>query len=94
MVRLQPDQLAMLDAWIASSSEGASRPEAIRMILVEYLNRRVRRFAEPKDHAGRADRVAHAKRLAGEQIDKAMAGKAVGDRATAKRKLTKALRPK
>ena len=32
-VRLQPDQLAALDAWIARQAEKPSRPEAIRLIL-------------------------------------------------------------
>jgi hypothetical protein len=33
MVRLQPDQLAALDAWIASQPEHMTRAEAIRRIL-------------------------------------------------------------
>jgi len=36
-VRLQPDQLAALDAWIASQPNPVSRPEAIRMVLTEKL---------------------------------------------------------
>lgn len=36
-VRLQPDQLAALDAWIAEQPEGLSRPEAIRKLLAERL---------------------------------------------------------
>jgi hypothetical protein len=34
-VRLQPEQLAALDAWIAGQPEPSSRPEAIRQILQE-----------------------------------------------------------
>jgi hypothetical protein len=37
-VRLQPDQLAALDAWIKTDAPGASRPEAIRRILDERLS--------------------------------------------------------
>jgi hypothetical protein len=32
-VRLQPDQLAALDAWIAAQPDQPSRPEAVRRIL-------------------------------------------------------------
>jgi hypothetical protein len=37
MVRLQPDQLAALDAWIAGQNKSISRPEAIRAILAAGL---------------------------------------------------------
>ena len=33
MVRLQPDQLAKLDRWIAGLGEPITRPEAIRRIV-------------------------------------------------------------
>jgi len=36
-VRLQPDQLAALDAWIAHQPAPPSRPEAIRHALSEFL---------------------------------------------------------
>ena len=37
-VRLQPDQLTALDAWISAREEPRpSRPEAIRLILQEKL---------------------------------------------------------
>ncbi|MBY0620808.1 MAG: ribbon-helix-helix domain-containing protein [Sphingomonas ursincola] len=32
-VRLQPDQLAALDAWIEAQGGGISRPEAVRRII-------------------------------------------------------------
>jgi hypothetical protein len=32
-VRLQPDDLELLDLWIAANEPGASRPEAMRRIL-------------------------------------------------------------
>jgi hypothetical protein len=32
-VRLHPEQLAALDAWIAKQPEEVSRPEAVRRIL-------------------------------------------------------------
>lgn len=38
MVRLQPDQLAALDAWIERQGDPRpSRPEAIRAILAQHL---------------------------------------------------------
>lgn len=36
-VRLQPDQLAALDQWIAAQGEPLSRPKAIRMLLAQML---------------------------------------------------------
>jgi len=36
-IRLQPDQLAALDAWIAERDAKLGRPEAIRLILKEKL---------------------------------------------------------
>lgn len=39
MVRLPPDQLAELDAWIAKQGQPVSRPEAIRLFLAEGLRR-------------------------------------------------------
>jgi len=39
-VRVQPDQLAALDAWISHQPEPKpSRPEAIRQILAKHLKR-------------------------------------------------------
>ncbi|WP_088366663.1 ribbon-helix-helix protein, CopG family [Sphingomonas dokdonensis] len=37
-VRLQPDQLAKLDAWIDRQEPRLSRPEAIRRLLATALN--------------------------------------------------------
>lgn len=37
MVRLQPDQLAALDAWRAAQDDQPSRPEAIRRLLDRAL---------------------------------------------------------
>jgi len=34
-VRLQPQELAMVDEWIAAQSKPMSRPEAIRQMLAE-----------------------------------------------------------
>jgi hypothetical protein len=36
-VRLQPDQLAALDAWMAQQPEPMTRPEAVRRILGSSL---------------------------------------------------------
>ena len=38
MVRLQPDQLAALDAWRAAQPGTPSRPEAIRSLLRKALD--------------------------------------------------------
>ena len=40
MVRLQPDMLAKLDQFIEDSKADLTRPEAIRLILADYLKRR------------------------------------------------------
>jgi hypothetical protein len=39
-VRMPPDELARLDAYIADQPEPVDRPTAIRNILSEYLKRR------------------------------------------------------
>jgi hypothetical protein len=39
-VRLPPDELAPLDAFIAKAKEQIGRPEAIRRILANFLKRR------------------------------------------------------
>jgi len=36
-VRLPPDQLAALDAWIARQAESLSRPEAMRRLIEKGL---------------------------------------------------------
>jgi ribbon-helix-helix CopG family protein len=37
MVRLQPDQLAAVDAWAAKQHDAPSRPEAIRRLVSQAL---------------------------------------------------------
>lgn len=37
MLRLQPDQLSLLDTWITGQPDQPSRPEAIRRILKDAL---------------------------------------------------------
>lgn len=37
MVRLQPDQLAALDAWIAKNGGTMTRPEAMRLLMAKGL---------------------------------------------------------
>jgi hypothetical protein len=39
MVRLLPEQLAALDAWIKRQPDKPGRPESIRRILGEHLRR-------------------------------------------------------
>lgn len=36
-VRLQPEQLAALDKWIAEQPDKPSRPEAVRRVLAEHI---------------------------------------------------------
>jgi len=36
-LRLQPDQLAQIDAWIATQGDAPTRPEAIRRLLALAL---------------------------------------------------------
>ena len=43
MVRLQPDAIAALDAWIARQDEPPSRPEAIRRLVELGLKARKRK---------------------------------------------------
>jgi hypothetical protein len=38
-VRLPPDELAPLDAWIAKQDDAPSRPEAIRRLLARALKK-------------------------------------------------------
>jgi Ribbon-helix-helix protein, copG family len=38
-VRLQPDELAQLDLWIARQDDGLSRPEAIRRMITDALKK-------------------------------------------------------
>ena len=38
-VRLQPDMVAMVDAWIAAQAKSVSRPEAIRLMLKELMDK-------------------------------------------------------
>lgn len=38
-VRLQPDQLAEIDAWAAKQGDAPSRPEAIRRLVEKGLGR-------------------------------------------------------
>ena len=42
-VRMPPDQLAALDAWIAEQPNRVSRPEAIRVLVATATD--IRRFA-------------------------------------------------
>lgn len=37
LVRLQPDQLALLERWIAANGVKISRPEAVRRLMIRGL---------------------------------------------------------
>jgi hypothetical protein len=101
-VLLPPDQLAALDAWIASSKERhESRPEAIRSILLDYLRRRnfygsgksaVARKQKWRGNAEtRAESASFAEKAAGKQIDRRLAGtgQPADVKAERKKRLTK-----
>lgn len=45
MVRLQPEQLAAVDAWAEKQEDDPSRPEAIRRLVTKGL--------EQRGHSGR-----------------------------------------
>jgi hypothetical protein len=83
-VRLQPDRLAAVDAWIAKRNASMTRPEAIRAILDGVL---VIVAAEKPSKAVRSSR---ARELAAEAIDKMIDPTTSADeRAQRRRRLTK-----
>ncbi|MEO6339639.1 MAG: hypothetical protein ABIO39_06345 [Caulobacteraceae bacterium] len=49
-VRMQPGQLAALDAWIAGQSEPFTRPEAIRAMVAAMLELMARNEATAENH--------------------------------------------
>jgi hypothetical protein len=67
-VRLQPDRLAALDAWIATQGNAMKRPEAIRAMLDAVLVI----VAKPrgKKPGGKPARASRARELAAEAIDR------------------------
>ena len=67
-VRIQPDQLKLLDDWIASAREHRSRPGAIRQILEQALAP-----AAPLGPRGK-EAVARATSLAEKALDKVVTG--------------------
>src|SRR6266540_610917 len=87
---LPADQLAALDAWIRSTEQRhASRPEAIRIILANYLLRRGY-LRQANTAAGGTAGAFHARRAAGKQIDRALedSGQPEHVKARRKRRLT------
>jgi hypothetical protein len=54
LVRLQPDRLAAVDAWIAKQDAAMTRPEAIRAMLDAALVIVAYRGAKPAKKAKRA----------------------------------------
>jgi len=67
-VRIQPDQLKLLDDWIARAREHRSRPRAIRQILEQALAP-----AAPLGPRGK-EAVARATSLAEKALDKVVTG--------------------
>ncbi len=51
LVRLQPDRLATLDAWIARQRDEMSRPEAIRRLIEAALEASKPSRKKPKARA-------------------------------------------
>jgi hypothetical protein len=66
-VRLQPDRLAALDAWIATQGTPMTRPEAIRAMFDAVLVVAKRPGKKP---VGKPARATRARELAAEAIDK------------------------
>jgi hypothetical protein len=86
MVRLQPFQLAALDAWIAKQDAPLTRPEAIRAMMETILHIQSKDPGEKPAGAG-AER---AKELAAKAIDKMTdAAASADDQASRKRRLLK-----
>jgi hypothetical protein len=87
-VRLQPDRLAAVDAWIAKQATRMTRPEAIRAMLDAVLVIVGKHPGEkPAPKPGRSVRAAE---LAAKQIDKMIDSSTPADeRAQRRRRLTK-----
>jgi hypothetical protein len=84
MVRVQPDQLAALDAWISAQDDPPTRPEAIRRLVDLGLagSRPARRVSSKA--------ATKATELAGKQIDKLIDPSATAEeRQQRKRRLLK-----
>jgi hypothetical protein len=67
-VRLQPDRLTALDAWIVAQDTPMTRPEAIRAMLDAVLVIVAKRPG--KKAVGKPARASRARELAAEAIDK------------------------
>jgi hypothetical protein len=64
LVRLGPEQFAILDAWIRHNDPGLSRPEAVRRLVEIGLK------AKGKPKQPRTERAARARELAAKAIEK------------------------
>jgi hypothetical protein len=87
-VRLQPDRLAAVDAWITKQDAPMTRPEAIRAMLDAVL---VIGAKDPGEKpVSKPARAARARELAAEAIDKMIDPATPADeRAQRRRRLTK-----
>jgi hypothetical protein len=86
-VRLQPDRLAAVDAWIAKQATRMTRPEAIRAMLDAILVIAKDPAEKPVSKPGRSARAAE---LAAKQIDKMIdASTPADEHAQRRRRLTK-----
>ena len=85
LVRLQPPQLAALDAWIAEQEGALSRPQAIRRLVESGL---ASGTAAPRQRSKESKRKAA--ELAGQEIDRLGDDGLTGEeKATRKRRLIK-----
>lgn len=83
MVRLQPEHLAALDAWIARQPEPRpSRPEAIRRLVHDNL----RAYGYSSGSAGRRSSATGAKKSAEASVDQALKRVDATDEAKEQRK--------
>jgi hypothetical protein len=87
-VRLQPDQLAAIDAWIAKQDEPPTRPEAIRHMVAAILQILDK---DPGEKSARSKKsTSKASDMAAQQIDKLMDSSAPSEeRQQRKRRLLK-----
>jgi hypothetical protein len=87
LVRLQPDRLAAVDAWIARQTAPMTRPEAIRAMLDAVL---VIVSNDPSEKPKARKQAARASEMAAQTIERKLDPKIpVEERAQRRRRLTK-----
>jgi hypothetical protein len=85
-VRLQPDRLSAVDAWIAKQNAPMSRPEAIRAMLDAVL---VIVSNDPSEKPKAGKQAARASEMAAQTIERKLDPVPEEERAQRRRRLTK-----